>query len=364
MARTRAGRIAWWLVVATCGVGGAAEGERPAGEILRALDGVQIPRYDSSRKDDPSYEGAFLAQLRAATERRAALILELDRAAPEHERIPGLLAERWSVRPFGLAADQLREEVEGALARSGRPEVRVEATHARARARIADGEAGDPVTLAAIEAFLELAPADPRGVALLRLLARRTPDDGARVALEDRIVARFPDSPEARAIRGVRDRDGRVGRPFDLEFTDAIGGAAVSVAKLRGRVVVVDFWATWCGPCVESMPRMKGLHARYHDRGVEFVGVSLDRPEAEGGLRSLRNFVEAQGIAWPQYYQGRGWDGEFSASCGIRSIPAVFVVDAEGKLRSVDAGDGLEALIVELLKERPEIRPPGSAPGR
>ena len=68
--------------------------------------------------------------------------------------------------------------------------------------------------------------------------------------------------------------------------------------------MVIDFWATWCGPCVAEMPKMKELYAKYRDKGVEFIGVSLDQPKEQGGLDKLKKFVKENEIAWPQYYQG------------------------------------------------------------
>jgi hypothetical protein len=100
------------------------------------------------------------------------------------------------------------------------------------------------------------------------------------------------------------------------------------------------------------MPKMKELYAKYHDHGVEFIGVSLDQPKERGGLDSLKKFVKENQIAWPQYYQGNFWQSEFSSSWKINSIPRVFVVDQEGKLYSVDARGKLETIIPRLLKEK------------
>src|SRR5262249_55779184 len=122
--------------------------------------------------------------------------------------------------------------------------------------------------------------------------------------------------------------------------------------SLKGKVVVLDFWATWCGPCVAEMPEMKRLYEKFHGQGVEFIGISLDQSKDEGGLDALKKFVKDQEIPWPQYYQGKGWESAFSRSWGINSIPSMFVVDRDGRLVYIEARGKLEQLIPDLLKSK------------
>src|SRR6185437_15827317 len=246
------------------------------------------------------------------------------------------------------------DELNEVLAQSRSDELKTEAAYIKAWI------AGDPfdrmgsakdhtAKSKAVDEFIAFAPKDKRGAELLYLLSFAFRDEPPRQkALYARIVEEYPESERAKLARGLLGRLAAVGRTFDLTFNDAISGAMVSVSSLRGKIVVVDFWATWCRPCVAEIPRMKELYARYHDKGVEFIGVSLDSPRDEGGFDQLKAFVAKNEIPWPQYYEGKGWEGEFSEGWGINSIPAVFLVDQEGKLCSVDAGGKLEALILGL----------------
>jgi thiol-disulfide isomerase/thioredoxin len=121
-----------------------------------------------------------------------------------------------------------------------------------------------------------------------------------------------------------------------------LDGTAVSTAALKGKVVLVDFWATWCGPCKTELPHVVAAYKKYHDKGFDVVAVSLDRDESD-----LRKFVEEKQIPWPQIFTGAS---EIADTFGIESIPTTFLVDADGKIAARDLrGDTLEKKLGELL---------------
>src|SRR2546428_11372592 len=82
----------------------------------------------------------------------------------------------------------------------------------------------------------------------------------------------------------------------DVKFT-AVDGREVDLAKLKGKVVLVDFWATWCGPCVGEVPHVVETYKKFHDKGFEIVGISLDQNKD-----ALVNFTKSHGMTWPQYF--------------------------------------------------------------
>jgi hypothetical protein len=106
---------------------------------------------------------------------------------------------------------------------------------------------------------------------------------------------------------------------------------------------------------------MKKFYAEYKEKGVEFIGVSLDLPKEDGGLDELKEFVAKNEIPWPQYYQGDGGEGEggFAQTWGVETLPRMFVVDADGKLAVVDAAGKLDKILPSLLKKAK----PGPAAG-
>ncbi|MFB3890700.1 MAG: TlpA family protein disulfide reductase [Phycisphaerae bacterium] len=134
------------------------------------------------------------------------------------------------------------------------------------------------------------------------------------------------------------------GQPFAAELT-TLDGKKLSLPKdLLGKVVVIDFWATWCPPCREEVPFMKKMYAAYKAKGVEFVGVSLDQ---EGQKDQVARFVKEQGMDWPQTYAGRFWDDPTAKRYGVDAIPSLWIIGKDGKV----IVDGIEMQTLEELEK-------------
>jgi thiol-disulfide isomerase/thioredoxin len=134
--------------------------------------------------------------------------------------------------------------------------------------------------------------------------------------------------------------------PIAFEVT-SITGEKISPEQYRGKVLLIDFWATWCAPCKQEMPNVKRVYGKYREKGFEIVGISLDRSRGD-----LDRYIEKNQIHWPQFFDGKYWQNEIAVKYGISSIPATILVDKKGKIRYKSLrGNQLEVAVKELLAE-------------
>lgn len=166
----------------------------------------------------------------------------------------------------------------------------------------------------------------------------------ARVLTEE--IAKDATGDNKEQAQALSRKINLVGKPLDLKFTD-LTGKEVSVQDYTGKVVLVDFWATWCGPCRAALPEVKETYAKYHTKGFEIVGISLDKDKD-----TLETFLKEQNMSWPQYFDGLGWENKIGQKFEISSVPTVWLLDKKGNLRDLNGRQSLVPKLEKLLAEK------------
>lgn len=337
------------LVFAAFGISCA---QQTADEHIKVISDFKPPAFDRARyeSEKDKYVAEYEKALKAMDAKRNAAILEFFKAFPDDDRIPALMERRWlSIYDGGTPAKDVIKDIGAIMTSAKGEEMAATADYCSIYVRMMEGEKGLKV-VDAIKAFKAKHNNSAHTERLLQTAVFQVKDNEKRDAIE-MFVKEYPDHRFVGMLKGQLRQMESVGKLFELSFKDAVTGKDVSVAGLKGKVVMIDWWATWCGPCVAEMPHVKEVYSKYKDKGFEIIGVSLDNTPEAGGLSALKDFVAKNRIEWPQYYQGAGWDSEFSTSWGIMSIPSVFLVDKKGILRNVQVKD-LDSAVKSLLAER------------
>jgi thiol-disulfide isomerase/thioredoxin len=159
---------------------------------------------------------------------------------------------------------------------------------------------------------------------------------------------RFPESPDIQQkVRADLKRLDRVGKLAPAIDTVDLDGKAVTLESLRGKYVLVDFWATWCTPCLEELPRLEAAYQNYHDNGFEIVAISLDEERPD-----VASFVTSRKLPWRQIHNASG-AGDLVEAFGVTSIPASFLIDPQGVVIRLDLrGPRLDSTLTTLLGQK------------
>jgi peroxiredoxin len=172
-------------------------------------------------------------------------------------------------------------------------------------------------------------------------------------ALMEELQRDFPDSKQAKMMKQEAETkklraslvEGAKFPDFDVKDT---AGKPLSVANYKGKVVLLDFWATWCPPCRAELPNVIKTYEAYHKQGFEIIGISLDKDE-----QKLASFTKEKNMVWPQYFDGLYWQNKLAVKYGIQSIPATFLLDGQGTIIGHDLrGEALDQAVAKAVAKK------------
>ena len=337
-------------------------------ELLAYIEGLTAPeRMPSSRGRRRFYLRKAMANAVEATDR---ILGQLEPDSPVRGQVLRLkfdalerlsdLGDRRAADLLAAFAATLVDGADAALA----AEARAVATRAEIDSLLADGRVDDaPALVRRLADLLEAAPGDV-GLAesaadFARKLGRAPGGEAASRLAHDTFVPLLEKSTDARIAALGRRLAGSMrlltlcGKPMPIAGR-LLGGGEFDQAALAGKVVLVDFWATWCGPCVAEIENIREQYERYHERGFEVLGISLDDDRAV-----LERFVADRRIPWPILVDAAAAPAGAEAMAdryGITGIPQCILIGADGAVISTSArGVRLARLLEEQL---PAAKPP------
>jgi thiol-disulfide isomerase/thioredoxin len=333
---------------------GSEAGDRAWQEVLHSIQPPEVPAEWRTRQPGQEELETFRKKNAASASRSAQKAREFHTRFPEHPKVEE--ARRNELELLELAvqfgqAEHLPRVEELLLAQAGDPalddeerfELRTRLLQLKVRTKQAEGL---EIAIAEFEkgarALREEFPDRPEVYYMLAQIASLVEPEKARVIAREIMESDKAPSEVKEATEDLLAKLERIGKPLDITFT-SLEGKEIDLQQMKGKVVLIDFWATWCGPCISALPNLQAAYEKLHPEGFEILGISLDRNKTD-----LQRFLRREKLPWVHHFDEAG---KLSQRFEIASIPTMWLVDKKGILRDIDAGKNLVSKAEKLLAE-------------
>jgi thiol-disulfide isomerase/thioredoxin len=340
----------------------AAAADAAWADLAKNFQPPTPPAEWNTKRPTRDEENEFKRKAGDSAEALAERIKKFYETYPDHPKVTEARNKEKSFRQYAVAlrdtkdskpADNNAKPADASAKPADNPESEIDpaykAKYFEAMGRIRDArQNGPPAVIAELEkSGRELArqwPKRPEPWDML-MTAAQFADSTRSLDIYKEIAANASDPEMRAAAAGEVTLLNRLNKPLALSYK-SIEDKPVDLAKLKGKVVLVDFWAMWCAACIQELPNVLKIYEELHDQGFEIVGVSFDEDCEE-----MKRFVTRNKIPWPQFCDGAGWKNGVNKEFSIHALPSMFLVDKKGILRDMRARENLGDKVRALLKE-------------
>ncbi len=185
-------------------------------------------------------------------------------------------------------------------------------------------------------------------LALAKGIFENSRDKEAQKAFLKDIIKKYPGTKAAKLaqtkIKAMNLQEGM--EPLDISSFKDIHGKPIRMKDYKGKVLLIDFWATWCGPCMGELPNVLEAYKKYHKKGFEILGISFDSDR-----KSFEKVIKEKGMTWRHYFDGKGWGNEIGSLYNVHAIPHTILVGRDGKIVAFNLrGERLIETVRELVE--------------